>query len=221
LAATLATLRTRAQRRADLENSNFVGTAEWTDLINEAYVELWDLLVAAYADWFLSSSEFTLSGSTSTQALPADFYKLVELDYVTGPGTDDFDPVPRFTFRARNRGDRAYRVMGNLIRISPATQAPGTYRAWYIQGPTLLVNDADSTSALIPTGMAEQFIPLVAGIKANTKQKKDSSELERELARLTKRIETMTVDRDTGEPTRILEVDDPLRGFGVPRLPPP
>ncbi len=83
--ATLAQLRTRAKRLADMENSGFVADAEWLDYINEGLSELHDILVMASDEYFLSSTTINIVSGTSAYALPSDFYKVrgVDLQRVT------------------------------------------------------------------------------------------------------------------------------------------
>jgi hypothetical protein len=42
---TIAEIKQRALRRADMENSQFIASDELMQLVNEAYTELYDLLV--------------------------------------------------------------------------------------------------------------------------------------------------------------------------------
>lgn len=51
---TLAELRTEVRRRSDMENSQFVKDAELTTYINQSYVELYDLLIARFEDYFVT-----------------------------------------------------------------------------------------------------------------------------------------------------------------------
>ena len=47
---TEADLRTRARRRADMENSTFVTDAEIQDYLNSSIAELHDFMVKSYED---------------------------------------------------------------------------------------------------------------------------------------------------------------------------
>lgn len=74
---TLATIRTAAQRRADMENSTFIATAEWTAMINASYTELFDLLVQKYGNDYYSAIDangngfqITTNGTSEMFALP-------------------------------------------------------------------------------------------------------------------------------------------------------
>lgn len=90
---TLANLRTRIYRRANLEShTSFVPTAEADDVVNDALTEVWDLLVdASPPDYYASTTTVTTVAGTSAYALPSDFLKLraVHVD----EGSDEFRPI--------------------------------------------------------------------------------------------------------------------------------
>lgn len=81
---TLAELRTRVRERADMESTNFISDAELDRFISASYTELHDLLVKADPSRYLREDSFTLTGTTTTVAMPFDYYGtinvLVELD---------------------------------------------------------------------------------------------------------------------------------------------
>ena len=81
---TLLELRNRSRQRADMVNSKFVTDAELNTYINASYAELYDLLIASRGEnYFVLSYNFTTSINQDTYALPADFYKLMGVDFVT------------------------------------------------------------------------------------------------------------------------------------------
>lgn len=199
MADTLTNLQTRVRRRADRESDPHIVDAELTAHINASYKELWDLLVAASADYFLTSEAFTLTGSTDTRALPADFYKIRGLDDVNG------EPIPRFTFRDRNRKDSVmYRVMGGYIRFTPRAAAAGTYTVWYEPGPTALSSGSDALNTYVD--MWDEYIVIDAAIKCMVKSKEDASVLMAEKAGMIERIKTMASSRDDGETDKVTDI---------------
>jgi len=202
VAETLANLRTRVRRRADRENDPHITEPELTTHINASYKELWDLLVAASADYFLTSEEFTLSGSSSTRALPSGYYKTRGVDY---SDSGEWRPLKRFTFHNRNRDDvRRYRVMGTNLRIIPEGNCPGTYRHWYEVGPTALSADGDTLNDAVD--MWDEYIVVDAAIKVSLKSEKDVSALMAEKQALAQRISVMAATRDDGEPDTVTDV---------------
>ena len=55
---TESDLRTRARRRADMENSTFVSDAEIQDYLNSSISELHDFMVKSYEDYFVSEQTY-------------------------------------------------------------------------------------------------------------------------------------------------------------------
>jgi hypothetical protein len=214
VAATLAQLRTRAQRRADRENSSFVATAEWTDLINEAGAELHDIVVLSFEDYLLTSGTVSIVAGTQSYALPSDFYKERGVDYTSGGTTYTLRP---FLFRERNYygglgglvsddvANLRYQILGSNIRFVPSPAGSGTVTLWYIPTYTALSADADTISTAYAPGW-EAFIVLGAAIKALKKEEADTSSLEMERQDLRQRIEGALKGRASGEPLRIVDV---------------
>src|ERR1044072_8760952 len=127
---TLAQLRTRAKRKADLENSSFISDAEWNDYINEAYQEWYDVLVATFQDYFITEDTFATTAGTDTYNLPSDFYKLVSLDLLTGTRYETIFP---------------YQELERNAALSSSANIPtATIRRRYIPVPTVLSADADT-----------------------------------------------------------------------------
>ena len=157
---TLESLREQVRQRADMENSNFVKDPELNLYINASYGELYDLLVSRQEDYFVVDSTFTLT-TTNTQALPADFYKLVGIDFLIDSNQESAISLRKFNFAERNayarenvpartfRGipERMYRIVGEEIFILPESNANGTYKIWYIPKMTALAADADELDA--------------------------------------------------------------------------
>ena len=50
----LTQLQLEVRRRSDMENSQFIKDVELTTYINQSYVELYDLLVSIYEDYFVT-----------------------------------------------------------------------------------------------------------------------------------------------------------------------
>src|SRR4051812_37114429 len=158
----LSELRTAAQQRADMVNSDFVSDAEWTQLINLSYFELYDLLVQKYGnDYFVAAPyAFTSTPGTATVALPADFYKALGLDVsVSGGGSNSWLTVKPFNFGERNKFlvpglsalapyNLQYRINGsNLLFISTPSQTLN-FQLWYIPRLTPLVGEDDTADGV-------------------------------------------------------------------------
>ncbi|MDQ3023391.1 MAG: hypothetical protein M3R04_03240 [bacterium] len=202
MADTLTNLRTRIRRRADRENDPHIVDAELTQFINASYKELWDLLVAASSDYFLSSETYTLTGTTDTRALPSGCYKVRGIDWLNGR----YEALPRFTFSSRNLcNQRMYRVLGTNVQFLPLGDAAGSYRTWYEPGPTALSADADALNDAVD--MWDEYIVIDGAIKCYGKSQDDASQFMSEKHAMKARIEAMAPDRDHGSPDRVSDVN--------------
>ena len=95
---TLSELKQRARERADMVNSKFISDPELVAYINDSASELYDLLVRTYEDYYINSTEVTItSGQDIT--IPVDFYKLLGLDIKEG---SKWSQLERFQFNQRN-----------------------------------------------------------------------------------------------------------------------
>lgn len=214
--ATLAELRQLVRQRADMENSNFVSDAELNAYINSSYKELYDLLVATFEDYYtLDPVEFTLSGSTHTYDLPANFYKLRGVDFKNSSSGSEWSTVRPFVFTERNRvnntfygnlyswDQRSYRILGNKLVFYPQENAEGTYRIWYVPRTTELAGDTDELDGI--NGW-EEYVVVDAAMKVLIKEESDIQPLVLQKEQMRKRIEDMAKDRDAGESDRIGDV---------------
>lgn len=215
MAVQLQTLRTRVRYRANMEDSEFVTDTELNTFINESYAELYDLLVSKFEDWYVGDpTEITMtSGDAGKKALASDFYKLRGVDQQLGGRWREVHP---FNFNERNRQGTAerlngflttvrYRVVGSDLRFSPVDLAVGTFRYWYVPLATEMSGDTDTMDGV--NGW-EQYVIVDAARKCLLKEESDTSELERELAKLTNRIEVMAQNRDAGNPQQVEDIHE-------------
>lgn len=199
---TLTNLQSRTRQRADRENDPHIADSELTRHINASYKELWDLLIATSADYFLASSTFTLSGTTSTSTLPSGCYKVRGVDYLDG---GYYTAVPHFNLRDRNRRyTRLYRITGTVVRMLPEGNCAGDYRIWYEPGITALSSGSDTLDDAVTPW--DEYIVIDAAIKCCVKSEEDASLLMAEKQAMVERIKTMADARDTGDPETITDV---------------
>jgi hypothetical protein len=211
----LSDLRTAAKQRADMVFSNFLTTAEWNQVINQSYLELYDLLIEKYeSDYFVQTPySFSTDGVNVLFPLPPDFYKLKGLDVqLTGVNTGQWFTVRRINFSERNKynlptalsGYRyshlGYKLVGANIMLQPLPQAGLSFRLWYAPRLTPLVLDTDVADGL--SGWLE-YVIVDAAIKALAKEESDTSELVREKQGLLARIDVAAGDRDAGNPPTV------------------
>lgn len=223
---SLASLRLQAQQRADRVNSNFVTVPEWNKYINQSMLELYDLLVTCYEDYYMAEpyifqttgvDNYTLPNGTlvgTDSVVTKPFYKLMGIDCGLSPDAVNARiTVHKFGFIERNRYvypnitstflgvfNMRYRIMGNKLRFIP-TPATGQYiLMWYIPRLELLLRDTDVADGV--SGWTE-YIICDAAIKALQKEESDVTVLMAEKQALIKRIEESAMNRDAGQPDTI------------------
>ncbi len=218
---TLAEIRTACQQRADMVNSTFVSSAEWTSYINESLFELYDLLVQKYGDdYFVKASPtvITTDGTNDRYALASDFLKLLGMDLlISGSGaTAQYISLRPFNFSERNnflgrgiiQGSRTnlrYRLNGTNVWFAPFPPAGLTIRPQYIPRLTPLSGESDTSDGF--SGWLE-YVIVDAAIKALMKEESDVSAFLIEKQGLIARIESAAENRDAGSPATVADVWD-------------
>lgn len=206
---TLASLRDRARKRANMENSGFVTDAEFNEYINYSISELRDIMISKVGeDYFATSSTVSLTSLTDTYALPADFYKLLWAEMLGEDG--HYYKLNRFEISEKNNGgaeflgyrpDIRYRLRNTDITFSPTKDIGGkTVQLWYVPTTQELSADIDTLDGY--NGW-DEYIVLRSAIIALEKEEQDTSQLSLRLEQLRLRLETMTPNRDQAQPMRI------------------
>ena len=214
MAITLEEIRLQARQRADMENSNFVQNSELTNFINNSIAELHDILSEAYgSEYFVTSSEFSLSTGTESYDLPSDFYILKGLDIKID--NQDFISLRPFNFNERNRYSELgvwdlagitnvrYRIVGNSVRFTPKPDRNATARIWYVPVATKLVNDTDE---LEDFNAFSEYVIVDAAIKMMQKEESDVTILMAQKMGLEKRIRDRAQVRDASSPDSISDI---------------
>lgn len=223
MAVTLTNLTDRAKQMADLVGSSFVSSAEWTSWVNSGLMELYDIVVGAYEDYFTTSTTATIS-SGSSFALPAAFYKLRGIDYQVT--SSDYLNVPQYNFNDRNRqlqwgysirgndSVRMYRMIADTVEITPSDRSSGTYRIWYVPAVTALSGSSDTIPTALSKAGWEEYIVLYAAIKAKLKGEEDVSDMENQKSALAQRIVSMSANRNADQPERVTDLTNITRYGG-------
>lgn len=214
---SLYELRLRAQERADKVNSNFYTTAEWNFFINQAYYELYDLLITVYEDYYVAPRlTFTTTGAqlyplpdgnNYTQAKA--MYKLYGVDLGLDNTANALVTLRKFDFIARNRYvypqitttflgvfNLQYRVIGDNIMFIPTPSAGQVVGLWYYPRLRTLIQDVDVMDGI--SGW-DQYVIIRAAKYALDKEESDTSKLDQELIYLKQRIEASAQNRDAGQ----------------------
>jgi hypothetical protein len=213
----LGELRLRAQQRADRVNSQFVQLPEWNFFINQAYYELYDLLITVYEDYYVAprllipttgAQSYDLPDGANYSAAPA-LYKLFGVDCGLDTSTNAFVTLKKFDFIERNRYvypqltsnllglfSMRYRLVGNKIMFIPTPSGAQYMGLWYFPRLTTLLKDTDVMDSI--SGWS-QYVIIRAAKYALDKEESDTSKLDAELLFLKDRIEVSAMNRDAGQ----------------------
>ncbi len=184
---TLLTLRTTIREELGIEQTNEVLTdVELNRRINTSGNKLYNRLVKADQDYFLTSTTFTIS-SGNTFTVPAGIYKVRGLDFAIQASLDRWLDVPPYAIGFRNQSyDRAFRLNGaSQLMIMPSSLAIGSYQLWYVPAFAPMVADTDTIETI--SGF-ERLIVAEVCAWARNKQELDPSVFLAEVAKLEKEI---------------------------------
>lgn len=190
---TLQSISDRARVHADLKSSSFINDTEMLAILNECTAELYDELVGAYENYYMDTDTITLSSNVTFYNLPADFYKILGIDYQTGSGA--YVTLRPFMEAERN------------LSLSTNTNIPaGTLRIRYVPAPpvyTALTQSVDGVAGW------DRLLSLLVAIDILDAEESDSSALYKKYTRTLDRIRGMSAPRDAGYPARITDVYKP------------
>lgn len=217
---SLAALKLAILRRVDMVGSGFIDDDELVALINTQGAELHDLVVSSHVDRIATKATFTITTTptfdlTTISAPP--FYEFRGLDRAEGT---DWHEVTRFDFIDRNRtthGTRGpycrrvrYRLIGDLLYLTPTTDAAGDYRLWYV--PEYVDLAADGDTMTFPMHWHEYVINGVAEILLR-KEESDASGPRNAKAEMKGRILAMAPQRDAAGPETMIRSRNRRRGY--------
>lgn len=199
---TEADLRTRARRRADMENSSFVTDAEIQDYLNSSIAELHDFMVKSYEDYFVSEQVYNVPLATGGVSLPDDFYKALGVDYSSGGVTST---LRAFSFSERNiyntpvavidrLAQPMYKIEGSKLKLIPTNSQTGSITLYYVPLPTQFSTTVTEIETVIPG--YEEFIVVATAIRMLMKEESDIGPLAAERQLLENRIIRALAPRD-------------------------
>ena len=209
---TESDLRTRARRRADMENSTFVTDAEIQDYLNSSISELHDYMVKSYEDYFVSEQAYSVPIATGGANLPDDFYKALGVDYNSGGITST---LRAYSFSERNvyntpyavidrLAEPMYKVEGNKIKLIPSNSQSGSITLYYVPQATQFSSTVTEIENVIPG--FEEYVVVATAIRMLMKEESDVSALERERQQLASRIIRAITPRDVSGSFAIRDV---------------
>lgn len=215
---SLGEIRLRAQQRADRVNSPFVGTVEWNFFINQAALELYDLLITSYEDYYVAPRlVITTDGTTNAYDLPNGLnytrapalYKLYGVDMGLNSSQNAWVTLKKYDFIQRNRFvfpqittsllgifNLQYRLLGGKIQFIPLPSAGQYFGLWYFPRLNTLLADTDVLDGI--SGWT-QYVIVRAAKYALDKEESDTSKLDEEIVFMKQRIEETASNRDAGQ----------------------
>jgi hypothetical protein len=173
---TWAEIRTRIRQRVNKEKSQFVTDSEIDTMIEEAYSDMYDILVNTNENYFISSTTLTLTAGVNTYSLPTDWYKLKGVDAVRNGFRYQMDQVP---WESRNKYNITtnyqstpveYAFYGNSLYFLPTPNATFTVTVYYVPAPPKYVSDSTTVDGV--AGF-EQYIVNKAATMIRMKEEKD------------------------------------------------
>ena len=208
---TESDLRTRARRRADMENSSFVSDAEIQDYLNSSISELHDFMVKSYEDYFVSEQTYNAPIATGGANLPDDFYKALGVDYNSGGITST---LRAYSFTERNIYNTPYAAIDRLaepmykvegkIKLIPTNSQSGTITLYYVPLPTQFSSTVTEIETIIPG--YEEYVVVATAIRMLMKEESDTRQLELEKNQLASRIIRALSPRDASGSFAIRDV---------------
>lgn len=189
---TVQAIMDRCRRRADMENSNFISDAELLDLINEAHAEVWDLLVAAFQNYFVADTTITLTPGTAAYDLPDDFYKSISVDMQNAGKWDSLFPYEE--------------VERNSVLQTSSSIPAATVRLRYVPAPPVFELADVATDTIDGRAGWETLLVTTVAIFMLTKEESDTSALERRKQQEMARIQSMAQNRDITNPGTVTDI---------------
>jgi len=220
--ATVVELVDLVRKRCNMENTQFVTDQEIVDLLNRSHTELYDTLVAANEDYFVTNYDLTITASVDAYALPGDFYKVLGVDL--NIDAERSISLKKFQFTERNRYKTTiyaphipasiyqYHVVDTNLKFIPKPREAKGAVLWYVPLPKKLVLAAavppvstETTTLDIRMAMYDDYLILDAAINCLIKEESDVSALLIEREESKKRLVAAVMNRDVNEPERITD----------------
>lgn len=183
----VSTIITNGQLLADVPNTTFFTAAESLQAVQTSWKDIYAMLAIGSDDFFVTQLYFNFSSFTADANrqntyfynLPADFYRLLLLQYQGGTGGSQYYPVERMN--RNNFGNTqnmpAYRIVGQSTVPSNGGQLIiysmvqyTNWAAWYIPAPVALLTTTDLT---YPYSMIPEIMSYQLAIEIRRKQNVD------------------------------------------------
>lgn len=212
---TLAQLRTRVRRRADIQDDgNFITDEELTDYINYSISELYDLILhSENGKFFTKNAPVLTQVGTFAYELPEDVYKISAVEYYYGSRYVRGKPGEILDFPNLSANPPTLPEFVYFLRADPQTGKKYLYvfpevdetnlAVLYIPEAPLLELDNDKWDGF--SGW-EEYVILDSAIKCLSKQNLETNTLEYQKKNTAKRIISQSSYFDTGQPSTVREL---------------
>jgi hypothetical protein len=234
--AVRALARLYADQRPGGGSLKFIGNPDVNDLINLAFSENWDRLVAARGHEYYAkkSTAITTAAGTATYNLPADFFELITLGISWN--TDRLERVralnsldETFLFNGITWGEgtrKAYRLVEGAVELFPTPNAAIGTILRYVPTAPLLTADEGANGSFDGVNGWHRVIALNVAIQMRSIAGRDVGNLVELYERDVERIEALAADRAATAAPMIRDVSPDGYGMGSgmwidPSLPPP
>lgn len=191
-----------------MENSTFCSDSDITELINQEWAEVYSRLVQAQGQpHFRASQSYSVTSTTTLQALPATFWQVQGVEATIGGITGNLQP-----FMSSERGGLAnnsgytsgvmYRIQAGNIEFLPAGES-FTATLYYTPAATRLVSGGDVLDGFNGYEMAAIYgtVALMLAMEES-----DPSFWEGRKQALLRQIDALAATRDASSPERVQDV---------------
>lgn len=247
---TLGGLMTDVRDRADMlpqsytpatTNSNlFVSDQQLIKYINRSMLELYDLLITVYEDYYVAprlvfntdgtTQQYALPNGTNYSAAPA-LYKLFGVDLGLDNSNNALVTLKKFNFIDRNSYvfpqlnstflgvfNLRFRLVGGTLMFIPTPSANQNVGLWYFPQLPELAAVADTLDTNMSMSGWDEYIIIDAAMKCAKKE--ESFDLVQSLAAdkaaMKQRIEESATNRDAGQPDTISDTRSRATGWDGP-----
>lgn len=233
--AVRALARLYADQRPGGGSIKFIGNPEVNDLIDLAFAENWDRLVAARGHEYYAkkSTAITTVAGTATYNLPADFFELLSLGLTWNAdrlervrAIASLDDVFRFNGVVWGEGTpKAYRIGEGAIELFPTPNAAVTTALRYVPTAPKLTADEGASGSFDGVNGWHRVIALNVAIQMRMVAGRELGNLVELYEKDVERIEALAADRAATAAPTIRDVAPDGIGVGGmwvdPILPPP
>jgi|SRR6516164_5699254 hypothetical protein len=219
---------------ADMRNSQFIDqsglpSSELIRYANMAYKDLYQQIILAKEQYYITTTTFQVTANQSSYPLPADFYKLNGVDLAID-NSGRFLTLTPYMFKERNKFRSGlaltvapygqiykYMIVGNNIQFIPLPTQSSNITLWYTPEPQKINSFSDTLS--IPIG-SDEYLSLYMACAMKAKEEDDNSQLNAKRLEVLDQLKNSLKDRDSGSASYIVDESEvnagalyPFRGF--------